>query len=260
MYAPTIEAPPDEPADAYEPYVSLILPAYNEEENIEQAVASAIPPLESISPDWEIVIVNDASTDATPELAEAIAARHPDRIQVLHFADNRGLGTGMRTGFEHARGQVLIYCDSDLPFEMSALRDAHDLLLERRVDLVNGYRANRGADSPRRRFYTGAYNVLVRAVLGIRVRDVNCPLKLFRREILEAESLQSNGSFIDAELLARARRGGFRIAELPVRYTPRVRGTSTLARPSVIVGILREMALFRVGRLRGRPASLVAAA
>jgi glycosyltransferase involved in cell wall biosynthesis len=235
-------------------YISLVLPAFNEEENIEEAVVQAIPPLEAISPSWEIVIVNDASTDATADVAESLALRYPGRVRVLHLRRNGGLGTAMRTGFEHARGEILVYCDSDLPFDMDAIREAHDVLLADEADLVAGYRDGRERDGLRRMLYTRVYNALFRVVLGIRVRDVNCPLKLFRRDILATTSLQSAGVFIDGELLALTRRGGFEIAQLPVRYTSRVRGTSTLARPSVIVETLREMVLFRTGRLRGKPA------
>src|SRR5690606_4871106 len=114
--------------------------------------------------------------------------------------------------------------------------------------VVAGYRLTR-SEGFRRALYTAAYNGLVRLLFGLRVRDVNCPLKLFRREGFDAEGLHSTGSFIDAEILARARRNGFRIVEFGASYTPRTHGISTLSRPSVIVGILKELVAYRRGRL-----------
>lgn len=239
------------------PAISLVLPAYNEEENLEEAVGQALPHLRAISPSWEVVLVNDASTDGTAEVAERLAAEHGGRVVPVHHGQNLGLGGAIRTGFATARGEVVVYCDSDLPFDMRALREAYDLLQERGVDLVVGNRGVRREDPAFRRLYTRGYNALVGALLGLRVRDVNCPLKMVRRAVLERVPLVSTGSFIDAELLARARAAGFSMAELDVVYTPRVRGTSTLARPSVILGILRDLALYKLGLLRPSAAPAV---
>ena len=235
---------------SHRPYISLVLPAYNEEENIEDAVAQAVPALERISERWELLIVNDASTDRTALLADRLAAAYPGRLRVLHYAHNHGLGGALRGGFAAAHGQILAYCDSDLPFDMSALVEAHDLLLREEVDLVAAYRFNREDEGLRRLVYSRVYNALIRTLFGLRVLDVNFSLKMFRREVLARAPLYSDGSFIDVELLARARAEGFRIAQFGVHYTPRVRGVSTLARPAVIVDILRELALYRVGRLQ----------
>lgn len=235
--------------EADRPYISLVLPAYNEEENIEEAVRRAIPPLEAISARWEIVLVNDASVDRTPELADGLARRWPGQVRVIHHRENRGLGGALRSGFYAAHGEFLAYCDSDLPFEMTSLHQAYEVLQEEQADLVCGYRFDRGTEGWHRLLYSFIYNHLVRLVFGLRVRDVNFSLKLFRRTILEVGGLHSTGSFIDVELLAQAHRNGYRIAQLGVVYTPRTRGISTLSRPSVILGILREMMRYRAGRL-----------
>lgn len=231
------------------PYVSLVMPAYNEEDNLAEAVRQAVPALEAISPRWEIVLVNDASSDRTPEIADAIAEAWPRQVQVVHHERNQGLGGALRSGFYSARGDLLAYCDSDLPFEMSALVQAHQVMQAERADLVAGFRFSRDTEGWRRELYSFVYNRLVRLVFGLRVRDVNFSLKLFRRAVLEAGGLHSRGSFIDVELLAQAQRNGFRIAQMGVTYTPRTRGISTLSRPSVILGILHEMVLYRTGRL-----------
>lgn len=241
------------------PRISLVMPAYNEEDNLPLAVELAQPPLAAISPDWEIVLVNDGSADHTAEIADALATEEP-RVRVVHHAQNKGLGGALTSGFGAARGEVLAYCDADLPFDLWDLKAAYDSMMAQDADVVAGFRLRRD-EGVRRRVYTAAYNGLIRALFGLDVRDVNCPLKLFRREVFEAEGLHSTGSFIDAELLVRALRNGFRIVEFGASYTPRTLGISTLSRPSVIVGILKELVQYRRGRLgptHPRPAPTVA--
>lgn len=235
--------------EADRPYISLVLPAYNEEDNIEEAVRLAIPPLEAISARWEIVLVDDASCDRTPEIADRLALAWPGRVHVVHHRQNQGLGGALRSGFYAARGELLAYCDSDLPFDMMALYRAYEVMQEQKADLVAGFRFDRGSEGWHRLLYSFVYNHLVRLVFGLRVRDVNFSLKLFRRAVFDEGGLHSRGSFIDVELLAQAHRNGYRVVQLGVVYTPRTRGTSTLSRPSVILDILREMIRYRAGRL-----------
>ena len=230
------------------PLVSLVLPALNEVDNLTEAVAQARGPLGEIG-DWEIVVVDDGSSDGTGDLAERLA-RDDTRIRVVHHAENRGLGAAIRSGFDAARGDFLIYADSDLPFDMAALVEAWTLLQTSGVDLVTGYRTNREVEGHVRHVQSVVYTRMVNALLGFPVRDVNFALKLMRREVAERAGLTSDGSFIDAELVARAREEGFRMAQFGVVYTPRIRGESTLARPSVVLGILRDLARFRLGRRR----------
>lgn len=235
------------------PYLSLVLPAYNEEENISEAVSQAVVNLERITPDWEIVLVNDASTDSTGALAEQLAASHGGRMRVLHLKTNSGLGGALRVGFASARGGLIAYCDSDLPFDMATFIRAHEKLIEDKADLICGYRTNRSDEGIKRLLYSRAYNLLIRKTFGLAVTDVNFALKLFRREVFERANLKSTGSFVDVELQARAREEGFKTSEIGVVYTPRTRGTSTLARPAVIIDILREMALYKIGKLPPSP-------
>ena len=211
------------------------------------AVEQAQAPLAAIAPEWEIVLVNDGSVDRTREIADRLAAEEP-RVRVVHHDENRGLGGALVTGFSAARGEVFAYCDADLPFDLWDLKAAYDLMEDQGADVVAGFRLRRD-EGLRRRVYTAAYNGLVRLLFGLDVRDVNCPLKLFRREVFEVEGLHSTGSFIDAELLVRAYRNGFRIVEFGASYTPRTLGISTLSRPSVIVGILQELVQYKRGRL-----------
>ncbi len=220
------------------PKISIVYPMYNEQENIHQAVERATDVLAPITDEnYEIVIVNDASTDRTGEIADELAATDA-HIRVVHHEVNRTLGGSIRTGLAHSKAELVLYMDADLPCDLDHLREAVPETAE--ADVVVGYRTNR-YEGILRWLYTKVYNALVRWLFNIRVKDVNCPFKLFRRQVVEAMDLHSEGSFIDAEMLAEAQRAGFRIAQIPVVYTPRIAGQSTLARPQVIVKILCEL-------------------
>ncbi len=221
--------------------ISVVLPAYNEEGNIETAISQALAVLPSCARDWEVIVVDDCSRDRTGELAAAYA-RRDFHVRVITNGRNLGLGGSMRAGFEASGGALVFYTDSDLPIDMADLPRAIPLTEE--YDLVAGYRLNRD-EGLRRALYSWAYNRLVRVMFHLPVRDVNFSFKLIKREVLERIELRSVGSFIDAELLAETVAAGFRIGELGVRYRPRVWGTSTLASPRVIRGILVEMMAYR---------------
>ena len=234
------------------PAVSLVLPAYNEEENLAEAVAEAGAALARVDPSWEIVVVNDGSADATAAVADRLARERPGHVRAVHFAANRGKGAALKTGLRAARAPIVAFTDADLPFDMEALGRAHARLVETGADLVAGYRTNRERYSLKRRIYSGTYNALVRALLGLPYDDVGFALKLMRREVFERAEIQSDGGFADVELIARAHRAGARIERVGVAFTPRVRGTSTMASPASVAGIVWDMVRFRLGRLRPR--------
>ncbi len=207
--------------------------------------------------DYEILLVDDASNDATGQIADDLVATDP-RVRVVHHAVNHGLGGSVRTGLAEARGDLVLYCDADMPFDMHELGKALRLLRAYEADIVSAYRFHRMGEGVRRILYSSIYNALVRTVLRLRIRDVNFAFKLLRREVVEQLELRSEGSFIDAELLAKAQRHGFHIIQFGVDYFPRARGTSTLSSSAVIIQILRELAfllpsVYRVKPRPGRP-------
>ena len=233
------------PAAAPTRSISVVLPAYNEEDCIERAVAAAREALADVASVHEIVVVDDASTDRTGALAEGLA-RADNRVRVIRHARNRTLGGALRSGFAAARCDLILYTDADLPVDLRALPAALALFERERADLLAGYRLNPQAAGRRRALYTWGYNRLIRAVFGLAVRDVNFAFKLIRRTLLEGMTLRSEGSFIDAELLLRARKAGARFVELGVEYVPRSGGVSKLSSPRVIATILRELLALRV--------------
>ena len=189
------------------PSISVVFPMWNEEAYIRRAVGAAKDILEGFAADHEVIIVDDASTDATATIAAELARADP-RIRVLTNARNLKLGATLRRGFQAASKDLVLYTDADLPFDLQELPRAVRLLECQQADLLSAYRFDRTLEGPLRSIYTFFYTQLVRLLFGLRVKDVNFAFKLFRRTLLERFPLKSEGSFIDAELLIRARRAG----------------------------------------------------
>lgn len=229
--------------------LTIFYPMWNEEDTIERAVKAAFEAGDALVAEGEIsrydvLIIDDASTDRTPELADALALADP-RVSVVHHPTNRKLGGSLKTGFAHATGELVLYTDADLPFDMAETLKAVRLLRIYQADIVSAYRFDRTGEGARRLIYSYVYNHLIQAAFGLRLRDMNFAFKLVRRSIFEHIELRSEGSFIDVELLARAQKLGFSIVQFGVDYFPRTRGISTLSSNSVIVKILREMSDLR---------------
>jgi glycosyltransferase involved in cell wall biosynthesis len=225
--------------------LSVFYPMWNEEDYIERALMFGQRACEGLVArgdisEYELIIVDDCSTDRTPELADALAAGD-ERIRVIHHERNRKLGGAMKTGFAAATGDLVLYTDADLPFDMNELPRAVRLLREYDVDIISAYRFDRTGEGSLRSLYTFVYNGLIKSLFGVKVRDINFAFKLCRTRIFDHVKLESEGSFIDAELIIRATRLGYEIMQMGVDYFPRTRGQSTLSSPGVIVTILKEM-------------------
>ena len=170
----------------------------------------------------------------------------------MHHDRNRKLGGSIKSGFAAATGDLVLYTDADLPFEMIELVRAIRVLRTYEADMVSAYRLDRTGEGPRRAVYSWVYNWLIRLYFGTRLRDINFAFKLCRRTVLDRVTLSSEGSFIDAELMIRAQKAGFSIVQIGVDYFPRTRGVSTLSSPSVIRTMLGEMNRLR-GELKALP-------
>lgn len=225
--------------------LSMFFPMWNEEEYAERAIDAARVVCDRMVDDgeisdYELIIVDDASTDRTPAIADALAAadRH---VKVVHHARNRKLGGSMKTGFEAAKGDIVLYSDADLPFDMEEVPRALRLMQQYDADIVSAYRFDRTGEGYTRAVYTFFYNLLIRSLFGVKARDINFAFKICRRRVLDHVELRSEGSFIDAELIIRSTRMGFELLQFGVDYFPRTRGESTLSSPKVIVDIVREM-------------------
>ena len=222
------------------PAISLVIPMFNEEANIDHAVEYAVHALNEHAAEYEIIIVDDASTDESPEIVRRAVAGNP-RVRLISHDFNQKLGASLRTGFAAAQYELVLYMDADLPFDPDVLGRAIRAMNLTRADVISGYRFDRTTEGVKRTFYTIAYNWLIRILFRIYIRDVNFSFKLMRREVLQAIQLRSEGSLIDAELIVKARNRGFIIQQIGLDYFPRVLGTSHLSSPAVILKIFREM-------------------
>ncbi|MGD8719676.1 MAG: glycosyltransferase family 2 protein [Candidatus Zixiibacteriota bacterium] len=223
--------------------LSVIFPAYNEEANLAASVEGVRGVLAGRFDEFEIIIVDDGSTDRTPALADEFEAKYPGEVKVIHHDRNCKLGRTLRDGFAAAGKDLIFYTDADLPVDFRDVPRGVEVLSRNGADILVGYRLDR-SESWWRPVYTAAYNWLVNTLFGLGVRDVNFSFKFFKTAALRKLALRSDGSFIDAEILARARRQGLSVAEMGVHYFPRRAGRSTLARPGVVLKILAELASF----------------
>jgi glycosyltransferase involved in cell wall biosynthesis len=230
--------------------ISFVLPAFNEQENIEEAVRRVLKVAEELHlDDYEVIVVNDGSIDKTAEIIDNLG-RENGHVRPIHHPANLGYADALRTGFTSARCALVFYTDSDLQFDV---REVKNLLpASEDYDIVTGFRIYR-YDPLSRLFLAWGYNLLARTMFRLRVRDIDCAFKLFRREVFDVIEIRSKKFFVDTEVLAKARYHGFRMTEIGVRHYPRSRGRSTV-RPSHVISTLRELAkiwleiYFGVGR------------
>ena len=213
---------------------------FNEEENVGHALALIVEALERHAGDYEIIVVDDASTDSSPAIVSRAAAAN-SRIRLLRHARNRTLGRTIRTGFASATMELVLYMDADLPVDPDELGRAIRVMYVTRADVVAGYRFDRVPEGYRRHIYSLVYNLLIRLLFHWPCRDINFAFKLLRREVLDNIALHSEGSLIDAELIVKARNAGFLVQQMGLDYFPRIYGQSNLASPMVVIKLLREL-------------------
>ncbi|HYK95239.1 MAG TPA: glycosyltransferase family 2 protein [Candidatus Dormibacteraeota bacterium] len=260
MTPPTATAPAPRASAANEagsrlPSLSYFFPAHDEEANLQGLVAEALDTLPSLAETFEIVIVDDGSRDATPALADALAAAHPE-VRAVHHATNLGYGAALRTGFAAARFDHLAFTDGDRQFKVVDLGRLIGRLQAGSADAVVGYRIRR-ADPLIRTLYARAYRWANRLFFGLKVRDVDCACKLFTRRSLEGVSVESGGAFFSAELLIKLSARGRRVDEVGVPHYPRTAGSATGARPHVVFRAVRDFWALRL-RLWAAPRKALA--
>ena len=227
-------AVPTLPAGSRLPELSYFFPAHNEEANIEGLVEEALTTLPALADRFEIVIVDDGSKDTTPQIADRLAAAQPDVVRAVHHPTNLGYGAALRSGFRASRYGAIGFTDGDRQFRVADLGRLIDRLNEAdQPDVVAGFRQKR-ADPPIRTIYARLYRLANRIFFGVRVRDIDCACKLYRREALQGIRVESGGAFFSAELLIKLQVAGRRVGEVGVPHHPRTAGSPTGAKPSVI--------------------------
>jgi glycosyltransferase involved in cell wall biosynthesis len=210
-------------ASAKSPGLSVFFPAYNDSGTIASVVIRAVTTASRITPDYEVIVVNDGSADATAEILEELARIYPT-VRPVHHGKNRGYGGALRTGFETASKEFVFYTDGDAqydPAEMALLWKA----MSPDVDWVNGYKIHRS--DPLHRIIIGRlYHHIVRILFGLKVRDVDCDFRLMRRSIFEVVHLEKSSGVICLEMMKKFQDAGFRVAEVPVHHFHRAYGKS----------------------------------
>ena len=229
------------------PELSAVIPAYNEQEVLPLSIAEAVAALDDVAARWELLVVDDGSRDRTAAIVSEWSARDA-RVRLLSQPRNMGYSKALIRGFREARYEFVCYTDADAQFDLHEIRDLYDHL--EGVEMVVGFRRKR--QDPSVRLLTSAvYNVLQGLLLGVRVRDCNCALKLFRRDFLQALPLDSDGFLIDAELFARTRQAGGSWREVGVTHRPREQGSTTV-KVSTVAETLRELWALRRSIARGQ--------
>ena len=234
------------PAPTRVPRLSYFFPAHDEEANLEGLVAEALETLPTLAEMFEIIAVDDGSKDNTPDLADAVAAAHPDIVRVVHHPTNLGYGAALRSGFAAARYPLVAFTDGDRQFKVADIGRLTARLAEADApDVVVGFRIKR-ADPLVRTLYARAYRLANRIFFGLKITDVDCAAKLVRREALEGLRVESGGAFFSAEMVIKLRASGRSVVEVGVPHFPRTAGSATGAKPSVVTRAVRDFWLLRL--------------
>ena len=219
------------------PNLSVIMPAYNEAGNVEIVISKAISYLDNFAEHYEIIMINDGSTDDTGKIIKRLAESNP-KIHPIHHPQNQGYGAAVRSGFREARMDYIFLTDADGQFDFQELTEVFPHLTE--SDFIIGYRLTR-QDAYYRKINTYLWNVLCRIIFRTRVKDIDCAFKLFKRQILDSIELKANGAMVSTELLIKARKAGFKIVEMGVHHYPRLTGKASGANPRVVYRAFKEI-------------------
>jgi glycosyltransferase involved in cell wall biosynthesis len=216
--------------------LSIFFPSYNEEANVERVVREALRVAPKTAKDYEIVVVDDGSKDRTSEIVRSLA-RENSKVRLVRHETNKGYGEALKSGFRAAKMPWVFYTDGDGQFDLNELPELAARTSD--TDIVSGYRAHR-ADPWHRKLNAAIFALALRVFMGLRVRDVDCAFKLYRRELFDRIQLNTSGALIDAEVLTKAIRAGYRVASMPVSHKPRIAGSQTGAKCHVIFRAMKE--------------------
>ncbi len=217
--------------------ISVFFPCYNEQDNITRVVEQALTVLEKLDVDFEVIIVDDGSSDGTGQIADSCAARN-GRVKAVHHRANLGYGAALQSGFKAATKELVFYTDGDGQFDINEMPPL--LPLMERYDIVSCYRLNR-QDNLIRKINGWCWTKLVCLLFGMKIRDIDCAFKLYKRQIFDNIKVLSAGALVDTEILARAVRKGYCVTQKGVHHYPRTAGAQTGANLRVILRAFKEL-------------------
>lgn len=217
---------------------SAFFPALNEESTIASLTHDILAILNSYFDHREVIIVNDGSSDKTGQIADELCRQSNGYVKVIHHNQSKGYGNALKKGFATALYDLIFYTDGDNQFDMNDLHTALSLIDGN--DIVVGYRQSR-KDPKHRLWLSRGYNLLVRILFGLKLKDIDCSFKLFKRTALQKITIESDGYFIDTEIMVKARKQGLKIREFAVQHLPRTSGVSKVKMKHIFV-TLHEIA------------------
>lgn len=222
--------------------ISTFFPVLNEERTVEKLTLDLLQLLMPLFQDLEVIIINDGSTDKTGEIAEELCRNNDGYVRAIHHDRSKGYGKALKAGFDAARYDLIFFTDGDYQFDMNDLYRA--LPLADNFDLVVGYRQYR-KDPRYRILLSRGYNLLVWCLFGLRLTDIDCSFKLFKRAAVETINIESDGYFVDTEIIVKSKKKGLRIKEIPVRHLPRAYGESKVRFKHIFVTLCEILKLWK---------------
>lgn len=229
--------------------VSVFFPAFNDAATITRLVSEALTVLATLTDDYEVIVVNDGSTDETPALLDALALEQP-RVRIVHHAQNQGYGAAIRSGFIHAHKELIFYTDGDGQYDVRELAQLYPMI-SATVDVVNGFKLKR-SDNKKRRLMGAIYNRLAHILFSLPIRDVDCDFRLLRRSAVAPLRLTSSSGAICVELVCKLYAAGCHFAEVPVHHYPRAHGRSQFFTPRRVARTTLEFLTFWARHTTGR--------
>ena len=230
--------------------ITVFFPAFNDAGSIGSLVGAALEVLPTLTDDFEVIVVNDGSTDETATVLEELSRKDP-RVRIIHHECNLGYGAALRTGFRHASKDLVFYTDGDGQYDVNELPKLHRLLTDE-VDVVNGYKMKR-ADASSRKVLGAFYNQTARFLFRLPIRDVDCDFRLLRRSRVQELEIRSSTGAVCVELVSKLQRAGCVFAEAPVCHYPRVHGHSQFFTLRRVLGTAVDFSLLWLRMGTGRP-------
>jgi glycosyltransferase involved in cell wall biosynthesis len=214
--------------------VSMIMPVYDEEDNIRQVVGSSLETLARVTDRFEVILVDDGSIDSTPVIIDRLAAADNQRIKVIHHARNKGYGAALISGVKISKFDLILFMDADRQYDIN---DIEKLVPYIDVyDIVTGYRLDR-RDSLYRILLGQSYNLIINSLFGIKTKDINCGLKLFKKSVFEKMAIESSGALFYAEIFSKNKN----FKEVGVNHYPRRCGHGKATKPKAVMKAVVEL-------------------